>query len=931
MKATGWGHGQLRLALLVLLIGLVFLCGPAKLRGAEDILAPIKARLELARELEGQAPAGTMERAQLLLASGEPENAWEAARALPADDVDAEIVRATAAFVLYDFGNARTSLEKLLRRAPDREETRRLQVRWFLSADDLQGLDHYCGRVLQQGPASPAALLGLGWLDLKLMGYEQARVYFEDALSAAVASWDSVRALEGIGDVLYEEQKFDSSLVCLKKAIPLPAADDRLLESVTLTLIRLGRVGEAIEAAELAVKMNPFNERAQYTLGNGYSRLNYSELEAADPQAFPDHSEALMIAAIDSAMAAGARDVARERLLEMAGTHPNLTDVHVRLGSLAFEDGDLDAAFSHFRAGLAACPGNGRARNGVSKALEAKRMAIDVHRQSYEKSFAEAPWPQIPGIERFVINYSYLSDRHKKRVAMSIAPWAQFVPVLIESGSTYYIKPLYQRLSECPGLETMKDQRIDYDSRLWDDVRGCGGYTTVTGIEDVERTVLNQYNTVLHELTHQVHGVLTTDETRDIQDLYRKAKEREQAGEKTFLSRYQGSSVWEYFAEGANSLMTPRRDRYDTREIVRERLEERDPELASLVGRIMSVTNMEPYYAVGYANAGYDRLEKDLVDEAVEQFRKALERDPKSAEGQAGLIYALSIKGDNQGACEMAERALFEHPDDARILLEASRAFYHRDGDLRGRIKRLETARDRIEERDRYLIDLELGQAYLTAGDLESAMDSFGRALDYQDDNHEALWGMGMSMALAGDIRGASDYFDKAIRRRSGLVDLRADYAMALIESGDLDGALAQLDEAKLLDKEDSGVAALEGWIALRNGDQAAASAELERALDLAQYNDLARILLAQAKLAAGDPQEAWQIAEPLLSRVQEVVPPEYIYRKKTSSFKTVHEFPAWQKQLLYRVASDTARQLGRVHDAEGLDRLSKEAVRVPQ
>jgi len=26
----------------------------------------------------------------------------------------------------------------------------------------------------------------------------------------------------------------------------------------------------------------------------------------------------------------------------------------------------------------------------------------------------------------------------------------------------------------------MRDARISYDSRLWDDVRGCGGYITVT-------------------------------------------------------------------------------------------------------------------------------------------------------------------------------------------------------------------------------------------------------------------------------------------------------------------------------------------------------------------------------------------------------------------------------------------------------------------
>jgi tetratricopeptide (TPR) repeat protein len=740
-----------------------------------------------------------------------------------------------------------------------------------------------------------------------------------------------VRALEGIADVFYEEQQFDSSLVYLERALPLEAADDRLLESLALTLIRVGRVGEAIDAAELAVEINPFNERAQYTLGNGYSRLNYDELEAAYPEAFPGPPEASLLAEIDSTLAAGARDEARDRLHELTRTHSRLTDIHVRLGSLAFEDTDFDTALSHFQAGLRACPGNGRARNGIAKALEAKRMQIDVHRTDYEESFAQAQWPDVPGIEEFVLNWHYLSDRHKKQVAISIAPWRQFIPVLNESGSAYYIKPLYQRLSECPGLETLENQRISYDSRLWDDVRGCGGYSTVTGIEDVERTVLNRYNTVLHELTHQVHSVLTTDENRTVQDLYRKAKQRESTGEEVFISRYQASSVWEYLAEGANSLMTPRRDDYDTKQIVRERLEERDPELAALVGELLAVDDMESYYAVGYANSGYDKLDKDQVDLAIEQFRKALKSDAGSPEGQAGLIHALSIKGDHSATCDLAARAVEEHPKNAAILLNASRAFYHSDGDIRARIDRLESGREKVEERERYLVDQELADAYLVAGDLDLAVESFGVVLDYQEDNPEALWGMGIATALARDMDAARDYFDQAVRRRSGLIDLRTDYALILLDARDLEGASTQLAEAKLLGPEDSGVAAIEGRMAFLKGEIAQAIIHLERALNLDPHYDLPRTFLAEAKLKTGDAQGAWEELQPSLERVEKNFPPEYRYNKKRFTFEVVHEFAGYDRRLLYGVASETARALGNVADAERFSRLSESALHLPE
>jgi len=900
--------------------------GPCEER-SPDLLAPMRARLELNRELANRDETGSLRQAELVLLSGDPERAWEILESSPGEGTPYHALRAKAAFVLHDFTSARASLEELHRLSPNGDKLQRLQIRWLLACDDLEGLDRYCDLILSGEPSSPPALIGRGRLELLTLDRESARGWFERAFRRASAPEDSVRALEGIADVLYEKQKFDSSLVYLKRALPLKAADDRLLESVALTLIRLGRVGEAIEAAELAVEINPFNERAQYTLGNGYSRLNYTELEAAYPEAFPGPAEELLIAEIDSTLAAGDREHALDRLLEMLRTHPEFTDVRVRLGSLAFEDGDFDAALSHFRAGLRACPGNGRARNGISKALEAKKLRIDVHREAYEKSFADTCWPDVPGIEDFVLNWRYLSDRHKKRVALSIEPWRQFIPVLIESGSNYHIKPLYQRLSDCPGLETLKDQRIDYDSRLWDDVRGCGGYSTVTGIEDVERTVLNRYNTVLHELTHQVHYVLTTEEDRTVQHLYRKTKEREKHGEEVFLSRYQGSSVWEYLAEGANSLMTPRRDRYDTKEIVRERLLEMDPELSDLVRGLMSVTDMEPYYAVGYATSGYDKLEKNRVEEAVRQFRKALERDADSAQGQAGLIYALSIRGDHEAACDLAERARESNPEDAEILLQASRAFYHRDGDIRARIEGIETGSQRIEQRDRYLVDLELADAYLTAGDIGQAIVAFGKVLDYQEDNHKALWGMGIAKALAGDMDSARVHFDRAVLRRSGITDLRTDYALVLLDAGDLEGAGAQLDETKLLDPENAEAFMTEGRMDFLKGDPGEAIVKLERALEHAPHLDLARVFLAEAVLKSGEPRRAWGELKPVIDRIENGLPPEYFYNENRFTFEVIHELPAYERRAAFRVASEISSELDNPVDADRFAGLAEEAL----
>jgi tetratricopeptide (TPR) repeat protein len=322
-------------------------------------------------------------------------------------------------------------------------------------------------------------------------------------------------------------------------------------------------------------------------------------------------------------------------------------------------------------------PEYGRAHGVLAKALESQRFEIDVHRSEYERRFAAMPMPDVPGIDKFVVNWRSLTPRHQKRVALSVAPWKAFVPVLVEGGATFYIKPLYMLLGDCPDLNTLRDQRISYDSRLWDDVRGCGGFHTVTGIEDVERTVFDRYNTVLHELSHQVHGVLPADDARRIQDHYRRAKERDDTTHDSFLSRYAGGSVYEYFAEGVNALYSPRRDAYDPREIVRERLDAMDPDLEKLCKDFLARTDVSASYPVAYANGGNDRVERGRINEALPLFRKALAIQPTEETALVAYANALVLGNTPAAAESVATVALAAHPTSGPARLAQADARWH--------------------------------------------------------------------------------------------------------------------------------------------------------------------------------------------------------------------------------------------------------------
>ncbi|HEY1089885.1 MAG TPA: tetratricopeptide repeat protein, partial [Burkholderiaceae bacterium] len=470
-----------------------------------------------------------------------------------------------------EFKAAQPLAQKLLAKDSPTADERAQLYAWLFDSDDLATLDRRLRVTLTGADISAVDQQAAGRLALEARDFERAQAAFKQAEALATSSAERAAALKGQGQIAYQKRDYDNAIKLEEASTALKADADALLAQAE-TLIRLGRTADAITALERAIQLNPLHEQAHYFLGNGYARKNYSELKAQNPAAFKQ------------AMAL------------------------VHRASDAFDRGQYQAARRLSQQALLRCPQLGRAHAVLAKALEFERMAIDVHRAAAEARFAAQAMPVVPGIEQYVSNWASLSKRHQKRVALSVAPWAAFIPILVEGGARHSIKPLGMLLSETPEAKGLRDARIDYDSRLWDDVRGMGGYNTVTGIEDVERSVFDRYNTVLHELTHQVHGVLTAEQSREIQELYRRAKERDVAAKSTgrsaFLSRYAGGSVWEYFAEGANSFESPRRDAFDHREIVRERLVEMDPELQALVRRLFTLKDTRASLPVALVGAG---------------------------------------------------------------------------------------------------------------------------------------------------------------------------------------------------------------------------------------------------------------------------------------------------------------------------------------
>ena len=873
------------------------------------LFAPVAAQLRDRLARLASPPKGALplaERLELLLDTGQPDEAAKLARSL-APEASNRLARAQVALAVQDFETARGLLGQL--EASDDPEVRSIRYRWEFVRDHSAAVDSLTRArlALGGGPLAPE-LLAAARLAYEQLDNPRADSLYSRALAAlrTGGSPSDARARSaahlGRALVMQKRREWDASLAELERSLA-EHAHSAALEALANTLVRLGRTDEAISAVEWGVRLNPYHESSHYFLGNGYARKNYTQLVAAYPQAFAGAAGRRALASADAALAAGDRAGARRGYERLVKQRPGGVEARVRLASLDFEDGRFAEARDGCFAALRTCPEYGRAHAVLAKALESQRFVVDVHRAEYERRFAAEAMPEVNGIERFVVNWKSLAPRHQKRVALSIAPWQQFVPVLVDGGATFYIKPLYQLLGECPNLETLRDQRINYDSRLWDDVRGCGGYHTVTGIEDVERTIFDRYNTVLHELAHQVHGVLPADDSRVIQEHYRRAKARDDVTHDSYLSRYAGGSVHEYFAEGSNALHSPRRDRYDPREVVRERLSTMDPELETLVKSLHGRVDVSGSYAVAYASGGDDRVGRGKVEEGLPFYRKALERKPDEETALISYANALVLGGRAAQAESIATRAVAAHPASGPARLALAEARWHAGRGLDHIRSELVAARREVRAEDRYQVDQALGAYAWNAGDAAAALAAYDSVIAYQSDSPAGLRGRAAALALGGQADSAFKLYDEAVRTRTGVVDLRCDFAFDLLWAGRLDQARRQLDEAKLLDAENPTAEALRAWAALEAGDRVRAAAHVRQALAWGAWCDLARIVEGGIAARGGGRAAAERAWAPVRKRLQEAAPPEYVFRAKLSTWERVHALPAAERRLMEKFA----------------------------
>lgn len=244
--------------------------------------------------------------------------------------------------------------------------------------------------------------------------------------------------------------------------------------------------------------------------------------------------------------------------------NPDKADILTALASIAYMKNQRETARDLAWKAHRKCPYYNRA-SWILMSLNKEdllRNERDYATLDHQKDIENQKYKVPNEISKYIINWQHIPDHDKDDLVWSIRGWLDYIPSLVQTQRTAYIKFPFELMSELPGLSEMKDTRVHYerDNRLWDDVRGMGGSMIVSDFFESPLAPFGAYNLLEHEMAHQMDDYFQEKiptVRQCIDDLFKNAKTKN-----IFATGY-ARTRFEYFAVASESFFIP--DNYPLR------------------------------------------------------------------------------------------------------------------------------------------------------------------------------------------------------------------------------------------------------------------------------------------------------------------------------------------------------------------------------
>jgi len=378
------------------------------------------------------------------------------------------------------------------------------------------------------------------------------------------------------GAELLEREDPTGALQAFRQAVgePLPSPADGLL-GLGRAHLMLGRSHEALRYGEAVLQQTPRHGEAMALVVRALIRSRQFDEAVHRSALFLRRSET-PTAELQAARASALFRVQRtdeaatvyQQVLQLDQQH---AEAHLRLGSgllapapspvlpamrtavAAARRGEHARAAELLQAVLAEAPGHAVAHRLLGEALHAQRtersMASADPTFAALQAYLPPPSVQKLPIADFVPGYGQLGPSRRQVVDRAMAMFGRRLPKLLAVGASHDLLLELERTTDAGSRSSLRGQRT-FDGRVWDDVRGVGGLQAATGIEALDEAAQFGFDTLVHELAHQVHFFTFTPVQRArLKQLYQQALR-----ENRCLDFYAASNEAEYFGQGVEAF-----------------------------------------------------------------------------------------------------------------------------------------------------------------------------------------------------------------------------------------------------------------------------------------------------------------------------------------------------------------------------------------
>lgn len=673
-----------------------------------------------------------------------------------------------------------------------------LHVR-LLQAENLEGQEAAEAflAILVDHPNSVEALVGSAGArhELAQAAEENAREELDRALA--------LDSLNAAAHLLYADLH-EGAEGARQEAIDRALAADSLSAEAHWSLSGLlrsdGDLGGAFEESLVVLRLNPYNNSVHRRLGNGGSVISWSRYPPLpDDEVPPDLADLLDRG--DTFLLRRELDEAEAIYQRVLESYPGYAAALLGIGAVHYHRGEYEEAVDQFREVAMAHPGLGLAHFGISQSQARLKDRDDPELQEAAERFQAIPRPPEPdGLREVFLDFDRVDDDLQKIILLSVAPLSNYIRVLSVAGATYQLIPFHKRLWELPNKERNRGRRT-FDLRLWDDVKGQGGFHATAGEEWVKDVIYERFNVLAHEFMHQAHSMFTEDQRKEVEQLFREAKK---AGRT--LDSYADYNEMEYLAQAYEAFISPRKlpDLSATGGHTLEEVKRLDPSIVHFLEAVNSRESYRENEIVAFGGKIQTLTREGDLEAAEAEADGALDRYGEHPALLSALSSLLRLKGDYGRAVEVGESTIAAFPGRIRGYqdLAAARALGWQDHS---------TAAEAVS---RYLSEnpesdeawLDLAAYQISAGLFDEAEASLERAdsIIGTPNPEGSFFSLTAALALVrGDTaaaREAREYSLKNISR--GSIPAWTDLAVMALRAGDLEQAATNLETARAIDKD---------------------------------------------------------------------------------------------------------------------------------